>query len=153
MISCQYRTGAPNAFCKFHAPSFGISCIIKNVYTDAICFGYLVHQSFFCFTGQPGLYVPRTGRLLRLDDYFFGVLLTCDAPSCVMLCLWAGNVYHRICLGGAPRGMLLPQKTLTMIASFLCLFESFPICVSLIDFGDKLSDSLFPLCLEQVCRQ
>ena len=62
--------------------------------------------------------------------------------SFVMLCFWAGNVYHRVCLGGAPRGLLLPRKVITLVSSFLSLFETYPTCVALIDFDDKLSDCL-----------
>ena len=59
-----------------------------------------------------------------------------------MLCFWAGNVCQRVCLGGAPRGMLLPNNVLTLISSFLSLFESYPTCVSIINIEDKLSDCL-----------
>ena len=38
--------------------------------------------------------------------------------------------------------MLLPQKTLSLIASFLSLFETALISVSLIGFGDKLNECL-----------
>ena len=60
----------------------------------------------------------------------------------MVLCFWSENVLHRGCIGGAPRGMLLPRKILSLVASFLSLFETAPTCVSLIGFGAKLNECL-----------
>ena len=60
----------------------------------------------------------------------------------LILNFWSGNVLHHVCLGNAPRGMLLPRKTLSIISSFISLFEEAAICTALIDFGDKLGDCL-----------
>ena len=60
----------------------------------------------------------------------------------IILCFWLENVLHRVCIGGAPRGLLLPRKILSLVSSFLSLFETAPNCVSLIGFGDKLNDCL-----------
>ena len=60
----------------------------------------------------------------------------------IILCFWAENVLHRVCIGGAPRGLLLPRKILSLVSSFLSLIETAPNCVSLIGFGDKLNDCL-----------
>ena len=49
---------------------------------------------------------------------------------------------HRVCIGGAPRGLLLPRKILSFVSPFLSLFETAPNCVSLIGFVDKLNDCL-----------
>ena len=55
---------------------------------------------------------------------------------------WSGNVLHHVCLGSAPRGMLLPRKILVLISSFISLFETPPACVSLINFDEKMSHCL-----------
>ena len=62
--------------------------------------------------------------------------------SYIILCFWSENTMHRICIGGAPRGLLLPRKILSLVASFLGLFEELPICVSLTGFEDKLNECL-----------
>ena len=62
--------------------------------------------------------------------------------SFLILSFWSGNVFHRVCLGCAPRGMLLPRKILSLMSSFLSLFETEPTCLSLVNFGDKLGDCL-----------
>ena len=59
-----------------------------------------------------------------------------------ILCFWSENVLHRVCNGGARRGLLLPRKILSLVSSFLSLFETAPNCVSLIGFGNKLNDCL-----------
>ena len=60
--------------------------------------------------------------------------------SFVILSFWSGNVYHRVGLGSYPRGMLLPRKILTLLASFLSLFDVAPPCVAFIGVGEKLAD-------------
>ena len=62
--------------------------------------------------------------------------------SFLILSFWSGNVFHRVCLGCAPRGMLLPRKILSFMSSFLSLFETESTCLSLVDLGDKLGDCL-----------
>ena len=52
----------------------------------------------------------------------------------VILCFWTENVLPRVCIGGAPRGLLLPRKIHSLVSSFLSLFETVPNCVSLIWF-------------------
>ena len=61
----------------------------------------------------------------------------------IILCFWSENVLHRVCIGGAPRGILLPRNIFSLIASFLGLFETVPTCVALIGFDDKLNEYLF----------
>ena len=58
----------------------------------------------------------------------------------IILCFWSENVFHRVCIGGAPRGILLPRKIFSLIASFLGLFETMPTCVALIGFDEKLNE-------------
>ena len=55
---------------------------------------------------------------------------------------WSGNIYYQVCLGSGPRGILLPKKILTLISSYLSLFENPPNCLSLINFNERLSTSL-----------
>ena len=62
--------------------------------------------------------------------------------SIVVLSFWSGSVYHRVCIGSSPRGMLLPRKVLNLLASFLSLYEVPPSCVALIGAGAKLDDCL-----------
>ena len=62
--------------------------------------------------------------------------------SYIILLLWSGNVFHRVCLGSSPRGMLLPRKVLSLVSSFLSLFEIPPSCLTLIGVGEKLDDCL-----------
>ena len=62
--------------------------------------------------------------------------------SFLILSFSSGNVFHRVCLGCAPRGMLLPRKILSLMSSFLSLFETEPTCLSLVDLGDKFGDCL-----------
>ena len=63
--------------------------------------------------------------------------------SFVVLSFWSGNVFHRVCLGSSPRGLLLPRRILlNLLASFLSLFDVPPSCIALIGVGDKLDDCL-----------
>ena len=62
--------------------------------------------------------------------------------SSVILSFWAGNVFHRVCLGSSPRGILLPRKVLNLLSSFLSLFDIPPTCIALIGMGEKLDDCL-----------
>ena len=62
--------------------------------------------------------------------------------SYIILLFWSGNVFHRVCLGSSPRGMLLPRKVLSLVSSFLSLFEIPPSCLTLIGVGEKLDDCL-----------
>ena len=55
---------------------------------------------------------------------------------------WSGNIYYQVCLGSGPRGILLPKKILTLISSYLSLFENPPNCLSLINFDERLGTSL-----------
>ena len=65
-----------------------------------------------------------------------------NTTTFVILNFWSGNVLHRVCLGSAPRGMLLPRKVLSLVSSFLSLFVTVPTCISLIDVGEKLGECL-----------
>ena len=60
----------------------------------------------------------------------------------IILSFWSGNVLHNVCLGSAPRGMLLPRKNLILLSTFLSFFEEVPTCVSVIDFEEKLGSCL-----------
>ena len=62
--------------------------------------------------------------------------------SFLILSFWSGNVFHRVCLGSAPRGMLLPRKVLSLVSSFRCLFDDEPSCLALVNLDDKLGDCL-----------
>ena len=62
--------------------------------------------------------------------------------SFVILSFWSGNVFHRVCLGSSPRGLLLPRRILNLLASFLSLFDVPRSCIALIGVGDKLDDCL-----------
>ena len=62
--------------------------------------------------------------------------------SFVVLSFWSGNVFHRVCLGSSPRGLLLPRRILKLLASFLSLFDVPPSCIALFGVGDKLDDCL-----------
>ena len=42
----------------------------------------------------------------------------------VIVSFCSGNVLHRICLGTGPRVLLIPNKILGLVASFITLFES-----------------------------
>ena len=81
--------------------------------------------------------------------YFSGYssLLVQHKPTAtyIILCFWSENVF-RVCIGGAPRVMLLSWKIFSLVSSFRSLFEAILNCVSLIHFGDKLNVCL-PSCL------
>ena len=62
--------------------------------------------------------------------------------SFLILSFWSENVFHRICLGSALRGMLLPRKVLSLVSSFLSLFDVVASCLDLVNLGDKLGDFL-----------
>ena len=62
--------------------------------------------------------------------------------SFVVLSFWSGNVFHRICLGSSPRGLLFPRKVMTLVSSFLSLFDAPPDCIALIGVGEKLDECL-----------
>ena len=64
------------------------------------------------------------------------------AVTFFILCFWSENVIQGVCIGEAPRGMFLPRKFFSLVASFLNLFETAPTCVSLVGFGDKLNNCL-----------
>ena len=64
--------------------------------------------------------------------------------SFIIMSFWAGNVFHRVCLGSAPRGTLLPRQILNLISSFLSLFETTAPCIALIEVGGKLDECLIP---------
>ena len=80
--------------------------------------------------------------MVTSSGYYSLAIQHTSTVSFVMLRFWAGNVYHRVCLGGAPRGLLLPRKVIALVSSFLSLFETYPTCVALIDFEGKLSECL-----------
>ena len=64
--------------------------------------------------------------------------------SFIIMSFWAGNVFHRVCLGSASRGTLLLRTILNWISSFLSLFETPPPCIALIEVGEKLDVCLIP---------
>ena len=61
----------------------------------------------------------------------------------INISFWSVNVFHRVHLCSAPRGMLLPGKILISISSYLSLFDVVPTCVSFNDVSEKLGDCLF----------
>ena len=81
-------------------------------------------------------------KAISSSGHYFLAVQHSNTATFVILCFWSENVIHRICIGGAPRGMLLLRKILSLVASFLSLFETAPTCVSLIGFGNKLKDCL-----------
>ena len=85
-------------------------------------------------------------RAISTSKHYSLAIQNTPTASYVILCFWADTVLHRVCIGGAPRGMLLPRKIISIVASFLSLFEVMPTCVCLIGFGDKLVD-YFTTCL------
>ena len=58
--------------------------------------------------------------------------------SSLYLGFWSGNVFQQVCIGTAPRGILIPRKVLTLVASLLSLFEAPPSCACLIKMGVSL---------------
>ena len=85
-------------------------------------------------------------RTISTSEHYSLAIQNTPTASYVILCFWADTVLHRVCIGGAPRGKFLPRKIITIVASFLTLFEVMPSCVCLIGFGDKLVDC-FTTCL------
>ena len=75
------------------------------------------------------------------DCYSLAIQHTTTA-SYVILCFLSESIMHRVCFGGAPRGLLLPRRVLSLVSSFLSLFEVLPACVSLIGNEDKLNECL-----------
>ena len=65
-----------------------------------------------------------------------------QTTSCLVLSFWSGNVFHRICLGSSPRGLLFPRKVMTLVSSFLSLFDAPPDCIARIGVGEKLDECL-----------
>ena len=53
-----------------------------------------------------------------------------------------GNVFHWVCLGSSSRRMLLPRRILSLLSSFLSLFEAPPSCIALIGVGENIKDCL-----------
>ena len=80
--------------------------------------------------------------MVNSSGFYSLALQHTPTASFIILNFWSGNVFHRVCLGSTPRGMLLPHRILNFISSFLCLFETFPTCVAVINVGDKLGDCL-----------
>ena len=62
--------------------------------------------------------------------------------SFLFISFWSGNIFQQVCVGTGPRGVLIPKKILVLISSLLCLFETPPNCISLIDMGENLSSCL-----------
>ena len=81
-------------------------------------------------------------KAISASGYYSLAIQHTTTASYVVLCFWSESVMHRVCIGGAPRGLLLPRRILSLVASFLSLFEELPVCVSLIGFEDKLSECL-----------
>ena len=65
-----------------------------------------------------------------------------DTETYLFVNFWSGNVVHQVCIGTGPRGLLIPRKILSLIASFVSLFESPPPCLSLNGMGEKLNSCL-----------
>ena len=55
---------------------------------------------------------------------------------------WSGNVLHQVCIGTGQRGILIPRKILSLVASFISLFETPPPCIGLVGLGERLSPCL-----------
>ena len=66
-------------------------------------------------------------------------LMSHPTENTLYLSFWSGNVLHQVCIGTGPRGILIPRKILSLIASFISLFETAPPCISLIGLGERLS--------------
>ena len=58
------------------------------------------------------------------------------------LSFWSGNIFQQVCVGTGPRGVLIPKKSLALMSSLLCLFESPPNCISQVDMREKRSSCL-----------
>ena len=73
----------------------------------------------------------------------YSLSLQCTHTSTeVYVIFWSGNVYHRVCLGSGPRRFLFPKRLLTVISSFLSLFETAPSFIELTGCPDRLDCSL-----------
>ena len=70
--------------------------------------------------------------------YSLAIQHTTTASFYAVLCFCSESIMHRVCIVGAPRGLLLPSRVLSLVASFLSLFEVLPVCVSLIGFEDNV---------------
>ena len=81
-------------------------------------------------------------RTISSTGYYSLAVQHTTTAKYIILCFWSDNVLHRVCIGGAPRGVLLPRKIFSLIASFLGLFETMPTCVAIIGFDDKLNECL-----------
>ena len=80
--------------------------------------------------------------MINDSGYYSLALQHTPTTSFIFLNFWSGNMFHRVCLGSTPRRMLLPHKIMNFISSFLCLFETFPPSVAVINVGDNLGDCL-----------
>ena len=69
-------------------------------------------------------------------------LMSHPTENTLYLSFWSGNVLHQVCIGTGPRGILIPRKILSLVASFISLFETAPPCISLIGLGERLSHCL-----------
>ena len=69
-------------------------------------------------------------------------LMSHPTEKTLYLSFWSGNVLHQVCIGTGPRGNLIPRKILSLVASFISLFETTPPCISLIGLGERLSHCL-----------
>ena len=70
------------------------------------------------------------------------VLQHTPTQSFLFISFWSGNIFQQVCVGTGPRGILIHKKILALISSLLCLFETQPNCISLIDMGENLSNCL-----------
>ena len=68
--------------------------------------------------------------------------VTTDTESFLFTSFWSGNVLYEVCIGSAPRGLLIPKRVLELVSCFYSLFETVPSCVAVKDFSEKLSSSL-----------
>ena len=71
-------------------------------------------------------------------------LLLLNSPTSIELFVnfWSGSVYHQVCLGSGPRGLLIPKRILSVITAFVSLFEKPPSYVGLIGSPDRLETCL-----------
>ena len=69
-------------------------------------------------------------------------LMSHPTENTLYLSFWSGNVLHQVCIGTGPRGILIPRKLLSLVASFISLFETAHPCISLIGLGERLSHCL-----------
>ena len=138
--------------------------LLVNFYSNIDCFILLTFERFEnMYVPSTGLYIgfhivpfDLQGILVHMFRELIGYCTTAitssgyyslavqhsTTMSYVNIVFWSGNVLHHVCLGSAPRGMFLPRKILTLISSFISLFETPPTCVSLINFDEKMSHCL-----------